>query len=85
MNKKIKPCPFCGGEAKIIICDDEGNIHREDGYEQDPWSGLGYQIEHSEKSGAKEGCPIATFNGYTIGILIYDSREEAITAWNTRN
>ena len=24
---KLKPCPFCGAKIKIVICDDEGNIH----------------------------------------------------------
>lgn len=27
---KLSPCPFCGGTAKIIICDDEGNIRDEE-------------------------------------------------------
>lgn len=27
---KLRPCPFCGGLAKIVLCDDEGNLHNEE-------------------------------------------------------
>ena len=29
MEGKLEPCPFCGGEVSIILCDDEGNLHDE--------------------------------------------------------
>ncbi len=33
---KLKPCSFCGGEVVIQIRDDEGNLHNEKGYEENP-------------------------------------------------
>lgn len=73
---KLLPCPFCGGEAEIVQCDDEGNVRGEE-YESNPWSGLGYRVVHES-----DDCPIFTGeDGYN---LIYDSREEAESHWNRR-
>ena len=82
MNK-LKPCPFCGGKARIGICDDEGNIKSDD-YEDDPWSGIGYIIAHAVED--NDNCPIAKYQGddAQMGVYIYDTREEAIAAWNKR-
>lgn len=81
--KILKPCPFCGGKAEISVSDDEGN-HRNEEYENDPWSGLSFKIQHDHES--NKGCPIANFeeDGGTVGVYLYDSREEAIEAWNKR-
>lgn len=78
-----KPCPFCGGTAEISISDGEGN-QRDEEYENSPRSGLSYQIKHDHET--NKGCPIANFevDGGTLGVYLYDSREEAINAWNTR-
>ena len=27
VEKELLPCPFCGSEIRIVVCDDEGNIH----------------------------------------------------------
>ena len=84
MKEALRPCPFCGGTATIVCCDDEGNIHGDD-YGNDPWSGLGYQIRHSHEE--NEDCPIARYaeDGAIMGgVHIYDTREEAIEAWNRR-
>lgn len=80
---KLLPCPFCGGKTKIAVCDSEGNL-RDDDYEQNPWSGLGYQLIHTIEE--NEGCPIAKYDcdGAEMGVYIYDSKEEAIEAWNRR-
>ncbi len=80
MDKKLT-CPFCGREVRIVVCDDEGNIHPDE-YEDDPWSGLGYMLVHEEADGVQ--CPIATEPDEPLGRLIYDSREEAADTWNKR-
>ena len=81
----VLKCPFCGGEVLIKVCDDEGNIHEEPGYEQDPWSGVGYQLWHAVGENTPRPCPIARYEGEAeIGIHIYDSRKEAAEAWNRR-
>lgn len=52
-DKKLKPCPFCGGKVKFLILDDEFNIKDED-YAKDPWSGLQYGLCHDTKEEAAE-------------------------------
>ena len=79
---KLKRCPFCGGGFKLIPLDDEFNIHTEDGYEKNPWSGIQYGIMHEVSE--NPNCPIATHNGELLGIYGYDTKEEAINALNTR-
>lgn len=81
--ESLKPCPFCGGNVSIGISDDEGNP-RDEEYESDPWSGLSFTILHGYDD--NEGCPIAHYNedGETVGILLYESREEAVKTWNKR-
>lgn len=83
MEEELK-CPFCGGNVRILVCDDEGNIHPEE-YEDDPWSGLGYQLAHDRCDSIGE-CPIANHDcdESTLGSIIYDSREEAIELWSKR-
>lgn len=78
---ELELCPFCGGVVRIIVCDDEGN-HRPDGYEEKPWSGLGFMLYHSEEE--NPNCPIAHDGESQLGRTIYDSKEEAANAWNTR-
>ena len=79
-------CPFCGGNAKIVFTDDEGNHKCQDDteYLDDPWSGLAFWIQHNVKD-----CPISTGDDsgswdeehYCWG---YDTPQEAADAWNTR-
>lgn len=85
--EELKPCPFCGGTPYIGIFDYEGNIHKEIGYETDPWSGLAYGIVHDDTNANDEdfNCPIATPEiGFTIGRFLYDTKAEAIETWNRR-
>lgn len=83
-EKKLKPCPFCGSEIRVVCTDDEGNLHDED-YERNPWSGLGYKLYHDITDVEDENCPIARHEGEgEMGVWIYDTKEEAIEAWNKR-
>lgn len=84
---ELKPCPFCGGIPDIGTFDDEGNSHIELEYEKEPWSGLTYGIIHDDTNANDEDfdCPIAVADiGRPIGRFLYDTREEAIEAWNRR-
>ena len=85
MEEKLK-CPFCGGEVRIVVCDDEGNV-RDEEYEDDPWSGLRYGLMHEEADVPEgESCPIATHDGNDtlLGTYIFDTREEARDEWKKR-
>lgn len=84
LKNGILVCPFCGGFVRVEVCDDEGNLHPEEGYESNPWSGLGYKLMHEEKDVPKgRRCPIATYDidERCQGTYIYDSRDEAYAAW----
>ena len=41
MMDKLLPCPFCGGETKIAVCDSEGNLHDDDDMNKIHGQGLG--------------------------------------------
>lgn len=43
MTEKLRPCPFCGGEARLQLTDDEGNF-KDESYLKNPYSGVGYAI-----------------------------------------
>lgn len=76
----LKPCPCCGEPIRLHLCDRVGNF-RQPEYEEDPRSGLGFLLIHEVKDGE---CPIGTHDGESLGSFIYDTREEAATAWNRR-
>lgn len=82
---ELQPCPFCGRIPEILICDDEGNIHDEPGYEKEAWSGLTFAIKHEiEDVNPNNECPIASHEGEMIGTQLYYSREELAERWNER-
>ena len=81
---ELKPCPFCGGEVSIVLCDDEGNLHDE-AYRECPYSGLGFMLCHTHEENPE--CPIASYEcdgGILGGVYIYDTEEQAADAWNRR-
>lgn len=59
-EEKLRPCPFCGGEAKLQLTDDEGNF-KDESYLEDTYSGVGYVIVH-DISNSTRCCPIATYS-----------------------
>lgn len=82
MTEKLKPCPFCGGEAIIQLTDDEGNF-KDESYLENAYSGIGYVITHDVVD-ANGCCPIAKDWFEAQGCYIYASKQEAINAWNRR-
>ena len=81
---EMKPCPFCGGEVSLVLCDDEGNLHDE-AYREHPYSGLGFMLHHAHEDNPE--CPIASYEcdgGILGGVYIYDTEEQAVEAWNRR-
>jgi hypothetical protein len=81
---ELKPCPFCGGEISLVLCDDEGNLHDES-YRERPYSGLGCMLHHAHEDNPE--CPIASYEcdgGILGGVYIYDTEEQAVEAWNSR-
>ncbi len=76
----IKGCPWCGELPQIVVCDEEGNIKTPE-YEQEPWSGLTFGLIHPAESGL---CPIYVADKAILGNWLYDTRDEAIAAWNAR-
>lgn len=78
---ELKKCPFCGGEVKLQLTDDEGNF-KDESYLEEPYSGIGYVIIHDSSMGID--CPVATNRGDSIGMYIYRYKKAAIDAWNER-
>lgn len=78
---ELKPCPFCGGEVKLLVLDDEFNIRYEE-YESNPRSGLQYGLSHPVDD--NPSCPIATDPYEILGRCGYDTRKEAAETWNRR-
>jgi C4-type Zn-finger protein len=66
---ELKPCPFCGGEAKLSKRDVEP--------QGDPW--YGSKVELFPEC---QNCACVKFDKYWHEG--FSDRDEAITAWNTR-
>ena len=81
---ELKSCPFCGGNVKIAVHDDEGNFKGELGceYEDAPWSGLSYGLHH-EGWGTCLCCTDGNWG--VMGGVLFDTAEEAAETWNRRS
>lgn len=86
MKDELLPCPFCGVVPRIVVCDEEGNIHEEKGYEEHPWSGLYYGIDHSFVGAEDRGClcPVSNEIGDVVGNILYEDKQVLIDSWNDR-
>jgi len=67
-------CPFCGAKIVARLFDEVSDEGDEDTEGK-------YVLIHGE---TKNLCPIEHYDGDFLGILIFDSPEEAAATWNTR-
>lgn len=83
--EELKPCPFCGEQVKVVICNDCGKIHndKEGEIHYGLRDNLGYGISHNFY-GDDFFCPIATRYNQILCDLIYGTEKEAAEAWNMR-
>lgn len=85
MDKTLKNCPFCKGEVRIGICDDEGNLKgyglKAEEYQKAPCSGVNYYLIHDENLAIGD-CPIATYEHEQLGTYIYKNIGDLRGAWN---
>ena len=79
-QRELRACPWCKKVPKIQLTDAEGNF-RNESYLDDPYSGVGYALIHTTND-LDDKCPIATVDEYILGEMTYDTKEEAIAAWN---
>ena len=73
-NRELKPCPFCGGEAKITK---SGYGHSKDYYSADYRIGCercGFDFKATSYFGVKDGVPFVSVDGY----------EQIVDKWNRR-
>lgn len=75
---RLEPCPWCKCRPRLQLTDEEGNF-RGESYLENPYSGVGYVIVHTESP----TCPIATCGVEFVGGMVYDTEEEAIKTWNS--
>ena len=77
----LKPCPFCGCRVGIGVCDEEGNYQGLE-YLDCHYSGLSFVVTHDQN----KDCILHTRSEELehVGISLFDTLEEIVTAWNKR-
>ena len=80
MNEKLKPCPFCGGEAMMKYLDMGQAMARNNGQIPSTYG-------RSEAWGAYVGCTNWGCPGYgdPLTVDVVYSEAAAIAAWNRRS
>jgi hypothetical protein len=81
MSNTLKPCPFCGREVRLQLCDEEGNFHPDE-YLDDPWSGISYVLIHGNTKGVQ--CMLDEFNDEPLCGWRFSKAEGAAEMWNRR-
>lgn len=83
-SEKMKPCPFCGGEASVVILDEYGRLMGDSYcFDADPLLGISFVYYHPiHKS---PDCIIARDYGDPDGLQLFETKEACINAWNTRS
>lgn len=89
IQKRLKPCPFCGRSVEISIYDDEGNEHNAD-YLQDPYSGVMFAITHHKNSECimkNSECILDCdpLDNEKVGNHLYSDLCEIMKYWNRRS
>jgi len=72
---QFDPCPFCGAKIHARPFDEVSDEGDED-------SAGKFVLVHGETASL---CPIEHYDGEYLGMLAYDSPEEAAAIWNTRH
>lgn len=71
MSEELKPCPFCGGEAKLITTEFDRKT-------------IAIKVECQSCSARAGGFCATVFDNKNALENIDNSREKAIEAWNRR-
>ena len=71
MSEGLKPCPFCGGKAKLKVCDATGTRYTDDGVEMYMGRQMTHCIIRCERCGART--------------QIYMKRKNVFNAWQRRS
>lgn len=67
---ELKPCPFCGGEAKVMVCDGSSTYCTDIGTEQFMGRKMSHCLVRCERCGVKTKA--------------YLTRRGVFNAWNRR-
>ena len=69
-NRELKPCPFCGGEAEVKVCDGAGHYY----------TNVGTEMFY----GRQMTCCLIRCNKCGVKTKAYLTRRGVFNAWNRR-